>query len=165
MKLQGKKAGLNQDVIVFPREHGDFVFRAQAVQDWDEFDAKCPAPIAPEYKTPDGTAIRRTDSPEYLAECEKHDVKKSAYLFLKSIEITEGLEWEKVDREKPSTWKHWREELTEFGLSIREVMLLESLVMEVNALSHGKLEAARKNFFRAQQARSKEAQVAQGPNG
>ena len=73
-------------------------------------------------------------------------------MILKSLEATEGLEWETVKMDDPETWLNYEKELKDSGLSPIEVGRIVGICMSANGLDERKMEAARDAFLAEQQA-------------
>ncbi len=151
MKMNGKKiAGPNQEIVALPRGNGDdIIFIARSVPNYDEFHAKCPIPVPPsriEAKT--GTKIYDTDDPGYRAGMKNYSERKQAWMVIKSLEATPGIEWEKVKLDEPKTWVLWHDELKEDGLNEIELQRVHVGVLTANCLNEGAVEDARNAFLR-----------------
>jgi hypothetical protein len=149
MKIHGKKIeGSNIETIVIPRGDGDpIVFRCQAVLDMEPFDKLCPPPRAPIILKPGGKRITDIEDGKYKAQIEQHNNKRMGYLILKSLEATEGLEWETVKLSDPETWDGYQKELKESGFSSIEIMRIVNTCMAANCLDEARLDKAREDFL------------------
>lgn len=154
MKIKGKKIiGPNREIIPIPRGDGnDIIFVAEAVLDHSVFDKLCPLP-KPMYKKIDGIDIPDLDDKNYLKKVQTYSEKKTAWLILASLKATEGLEWEQVNLNDPSTWLLFRKELNNSGFSDLEVNRIINGALSAQGLNDAKIEAARDRFLRHQQAR------------
>lgn len=151
MKINGKKASPNEEIVVFPRPDEDIVFICKAVQDLSLFDKMCPVPQPPE-RIVKGQKIQNFECPSYKKSLDLWAEKKDAWLAIKSITMgTPGLEWEKVDLEKHTTWLGYKDELREFGLADVEINLIRVGVMKANSLSEYALTKARERFLASRQ--------------
>lgn len=154
MKIQGKKIeGPNIEICVIPRGEGEnIVFRCQAVMDMDEFDKLCRIPQPPVMRKPGSRQpIADLEDPKYKIALEAHATKRMDYIVLKSLQATEGLEWETVKMGDSDTWVNYRKELTESGFSNIEVMRIINACMAANCLDEGKVEKARNDFLASAQ--------------
>ena len=136
MKIHGKKIQtLNTEVVVIPRSNGEeYVFRAQAVLDFSEFEELAPPP-KPKIRTyPDG---RKEASPDdnFKDRLEEWQILRLHWMVLKSLEATDGLEWESVDMTKPDTFENYEKELVSAGFTHAEVNMIVKVVTEANSLS------------------------------
>src|SRR5437667_2993729 len=82
MQINGRKAGLNRDVLVLSRGESDFVFEAEALPDMDAYDVLCPAPVPPYKILPGGTKIASTEDADYQAELNRWADRKYDYLVI-----------------------------------------------------------------------------------
>lgn len=149
MKLNGQRIeGPNRDIVVIPRgDREDIVFTIEAVLDMDSFEQMCPAPKPPLRKMKDGVDIPVLTDPAYVKALDQYAEKRVAWMVLKSLEATEGLEWDKVDISDSSTWLLLREELNDAGFSSVEINRIIGGAIAVNALSEAKVQAARDRFL------------------
>ena len=153
MKLLGKKVeGPNVEEIVIPRGDDQLVFRAQAVLEDKEFDDLCPRPKPQVGIGPGGRRVEKTDAPGYTAALNEWGEKRVAWLVIKSLEATEGLEWETVNYDDPETWLNYKSEWRDSGLSDAEQARILGGVMAANGLSEQKVEEARKRFLAGREA-------------
>jgi len=148
MKINGAEVkGPAEEVLVLPRPTAeDLVFRAIAVTDMTEFEAMCPEP-KPKAMLVAGGWKKSLDNPEYIQAVGDHGVLRFAWILLKSLEPS-NIEWDTVERNKPSTWCNWDADMKAAGLSQTEVNHVVNCVASANALNEQKLEAARANFLR-----------------
>lgn len=148
MKVNGKSVQPPEpSVVVIPRGGEEYVFMAKAVTDYAECDRVCPEPKPPGRVLPGGTQVTDTSSPEYQKARREWLINRSHWLILKSLSATEGLEWAKVDMEKPETWKEYISELEAAGFSGLEVTALVDAVHDANGLNQRKIDEATKRFL------------------
>lgn len=154
MKLNGKKIlGPNREIIPIPRGNGeDLVFVAEAVLDHSHFDKLCPVP-KPKLKKIGGDDIPDLNDKGYLKNIQRYSEQKTAWLVLTSLRATEGLEWEQVDLNDPSTWLLFRKELHDSGFTDLEINMLVNGALTAQGLNEAKIEAAREHFLQEEQAR------------
>ncbi len=152
MKLNGQKiVSKNIEVVVLPRGTGDnLIFKAQAVVDYTEFDKLCPRPSPPTKMKRGGEKIEDIHDPKFKRAILDYGRKRAAWIVLKSLEITPGLEWETVDLSNPDTWPNYEEELRQSGLAEMEMVRILNAVAAANALDDAKIEEARRNFLQAE---------------
>lgn len=151
MKLFGNKIECpNEVVLVLPRMSENIVFRAKAVQDFDEFNKVCPEPLPPVRVTKSGRREAVLSDPDYVKAMQEYAQLRVSWLVLKSLQATPGLEWETVDMGRPETWNNYLVELKDAGFSVIEINRIISAVFEANSLDEEKLEAARKAFLAGQ---------------
>ena len=149
MKIQGKRLDMPPEVVIpIIRETGEVFFKAGAVLDFKEFDTVCPAPIPPMIQRKgESTPTPDLTDKKYIAACDTYARQRTDYMIVKSLAITESLEWEKVKLSEPTTYNKYDEELKEAGLNQFEIGRLINAVMEANGLDEAKIEAARKRFL------------------
>lgn len=148
MKIKGKKiAGPNIEIIAIPRGDGeDIIFKAQAILDMEPFFKAMPVPQAPKVRTKDGVSENPED-PDYKKALMEWAGKKTAWMILKSLEVTPDLIWEQAKLEDPNTWHLYIKELNESGFSDIEISRIINGVMSANCLDERKMEEARKRFL------------------
>jgi hypothetical protein len=158
MKIHGKIIeGPAEEIIVFPRQSGDICFKAKAVLDYTDFEKACPVPEPPEVLRPGGIKSRDPNDPKYLGQIEEWAEHKSHWMILKSLEATDGLEFESVDMSDPSTWGNFKDELTRAGFSQADQGRLVTMVSTANGLNEAKIEEATQRFLADQEAMRKDA--------
>lgn len=156
MKLKGKKPQVNVETLVLPRGNGErLVFKAKAVLDFNEFEKMLPEPTPPTRMTPgDEKGKPVFDDEKYQEALGKWVDLRHAWMVLKSLEATPGLEWETIRGNDPVTWLGWRDELIASSISPVEVGRIEACVKAANCLSEKLLREARETFFRETQEAS-----------
>ena len=163
MKIGGQKiSGLHEEILVLPRGPEDvIVFRAQAVQDFDEFEKLCPEPKPPGKRTKDGF-VPNPDDVTYRSLLQSHGEKRIAYLVLCSLEPSK-IEWDTVDISNPKTWMNYVKDFKSAGFSTIEINRIIGAAMAANALDEAKLQQAREVFLRGrvQEASMSSGQVAE----
>lgn len=148
MKLKGRQiSGPNYEYIVIPRTDGDLVFKAQAVLDTKDFEAKYPTPKPPNVTKPGGVVEPDFKDPGYLGLMEKLNQARYGWTMMTALSVTEGLEFSILSFDDPGTWHRWQDELKEAGFSNPEVNLMMDGIAAANGLNQQKLEEARKRFF------------------
>ena len=154
MKLNGNDFS-NEEVVYGPLvlDRGGTLFSLFVRPCWsfDEFDRKVKAPEAPETLfTPEGKKPNYED-PQYLADCEEYENKRTGYMILQSLRGN-GLELPGVDPDNPDTWAIVEKQLqagehNPNGLLQYEYARLTKLLFEANAMDSRKLEANLKTFL------------------
>lgn len=159
MKYKGEKVyNPNKEIVVIPRPDGeDFVFVAKALLDMDEFDTLCSPPTPPSVITKGGERQFDFKNHDFLQQSQVHAKKRMDYMVIQSLKETKELEWEKVKFSDPNTWHYWREELKEAGFNHYEIQRIENTVYTANSLNERKIEEARANFLRRQEATQNES--------
>lgn len=155
MRIQGKEIkSLNVELIVIPRGNGeDIILKAQAVPDYEEFNKLCPEPEAPFIIKPGTGKERNYNDKNYIAALNNKTKLQTYYMFLKSLQATEGLTWDTIDLKRPDTWLNFEKELTDAGFSMIERNLITTGCMIANCLSERKIEEARNRFTQSQAVR------------
>jgi len=153
VKIHGRKIeGPAEEVVVIPRKNGDIVFKARAILDFSDFDKLCPIPTAPEVIRPGGIRSADPTDREYIKRLDEWAERKTNWMLLKSLEATDGLVFETVKANEPSTWKNFRDELSASGFSQVEQSRLINIAATANGLNESKIEEATKRFLAAQEA-------------
>lgn len=148
MKLFGVSIqGPNIETLVIPRANYDIVFKAQAILDPDPFYALCPTPTPPRVMKPNEGFKPDYKDPNYLALVEKWAEKKTSWMIIESLKVTEGLTWDKVDYSNPETWTLWMDELKESYFTDSEMTRIVNLVYSANGLNDDKIDEARNRFL------------------
>jgi len=151
VKIHGKKLdGPSIEVVVIPRQSGDLVFKAKAVLDYSECDRLNPMPQPPKRLMAGGEVQENTEDPKYKKRVEEWAVAKFHWMVTKSLSATEGLEWETVESTKPETWKNYKQEMQEAGLSPGEIARIEMCVTDACGLNQAKIDEATKRFLAGQ---------------
>src|ERR1700739_2727657 len=103
MKMLGKKVeGYNIEICVIPRGEGEaHVFTAQAVIDMGDFDRLCPPPKPTIKMIKGGKKVEDVESPKFKRDMQVYGERRMQYMVLKSLEATEGLEWETINMSDP----------------------------------------------------------------
>lgn len=148
----------NEEIVVIPRSEGsDFVFKAKALMDLDEFDTLCPVPEPPAVIGKGGVKDFDFKNQDYLQALMNHAEKRMSYFVIQSLKATTGLTWDKVKYGDPNTWHLYREELKEANFNYLEIQRIEAAVYTANCLNEQKVEAARQNFLQQQEEIQKES--------
>ncbi len=148
MRISGIEVTGSEALLVLPRDKGDIPIKAIAVSITEEFNEKCPAPVAPMLQTKDGNKPDLKDK-DFKVAVSRRDDMRFALMCIRSLEPSD-IEWGEVSVDVPSTWLKWREELIAEGLSEVECNRIVGLVLEANALDESKIKAARENFLLGQ---------------
>ena len=148
MKMHGKKIeGPNMEIVVIPRSTGNLVFRAQAVLDYEEFEALCPAPKPREIIKPGGERTLALNEKSYQDALQEWASRKTDWMVLKSLQATEGLEWETVNMDDSGTWANYQNELKEASLSPPEIARIVNAVTVACGLDQRKIDEATEAFL------------------
>jgi hypothetical protein len=150
MKLGGRElTGPCIETLVLPRGEEQIVFKAQAIPDFDDFDALCPEPKAPGRLTKKGWEPMLDDL-GYKEMLGNYNERRIAFMVVRSLMISD-IEWDTVEVDNPKTWTNYVSDLKAAGLSAIEIGRVTQLAMQANALDESKLEEAREVFLRGQQ--------------
>jgi len=151
MKINGKKLdGPNIEVVVIPRQSGDLVFKAQAVLDYTDCDKLNPMPQPPKRLMRGGGTQENVDDPKYKKAVDEWALRKFYWMFVMSLKATEGLEWETIKMDDPSTWENYKKEMQTGGLSPGEVARIETCVTDACGLNQAKIDEATQRFLAGQ---------------
>ena len=136
MKIKGKSIPQPKSILIpIPRQDSDNIFLTfQPVMDWTHFDNLCPEPNLPIETTIGKGSKKITDEKhplykKYLKKVEVYSQSQTDYSIVKGLMATKDLEWEKIDIDKPETWRNWEEELgshftkNEVAVILNEVMM------------------------------------------
>ena len=158
MKIAGKVLdGPRVETLVIPRGEDEIILKARAVLDFDDFEKLCKPPEPPMLLKRGGEQVPRLDDKDYLKRLDDFASKKTAWMVLKSLEATEGLEWETVKMDDPDTWRNFETELKDAGFSFAEVGLILQTVTTACGLNQSKIEEATKRFLAGQAETSENA--------
>jgi hypothetical protein len=148
MKLRGKTiSGPNIEYIVIPRHDGDLVFKAQAVLDMAEFEELVKLPKPGKKMLPGGKVVEDRDDAAFRSGVKDYADKRYAFIILKSLSATDGLEWDTVKLSDPDTWLGWDKEMEKAGCTFNEINLIQVGIAAANGLSQDKLDEARARFL------------------
>ena len=116
MKLHGEVLDIpNTKIIPIVRDTGNIILKAAPVTSFDDFAQICPIPEPPVRELPGGERKPMVDSTEYKASLAARNRHMLDYMVIKSLEATDGLEWETVDLNDPDTFSNYETELRAAG--------------------------------------------------
>lgn len=148
MKYKGKKLeGRNTDVLVLMRGQDRIVFKAEALDNYDEFDKLCSMPEPPKRLRPGGIQEANTSDPLYKKALDQYAENKVNYTIVRSLAVSEDIVWDNVHLDKVETWGNWRKELEEAGFTDIELMRVLQLCTRVNCLDEDLLDQAKEDFL------------------
>lgn len=151
MKINGRKFdGPNIEVVVIPRQSGEIVFKAQAVLDYTDCDKLNPMPQPPKALLPGGAVRENVEDPNYKKGVDEWATRRFYWMFITSLRATEGLEWETVKMDDPSTWENYRTEMQTAGFTPGEIGRIELCVTDACGLNQDKIDEATKRFLAGQ---------------
>jgi len=150
MKIAGNKLEYREitDVVVFEKGGEEIVFTIKAVIDEDIVDKLVPEPVPPSIRRKgDKEAKPDLEDQGYLQELRKISEYRICYRIMESLSATEGLEWETVDKEDPTTWINWESEMMSAGFSQLELDYLITAIIKICGMSIISMDAARADFL------------------
>ncbi|MEK0324896.1 MAG: hypothetical protein QQN63_04250 [Nitrosopumilus sp.] len=148
MKIHGRTfSGPDVVPVVIPRSDGDVVFMCQAVLTFDDFEALCPVPEPPQILKPGNVRSSDPSDSKYLEALDAWGLKRTNWMILKSLEATDGLEWEQINMSDPETWDKFRTELSDCGFTIGEIGRLVQGVTEACGLNQERIDEATQRFL------------------
>ncbi len=140
------------ETVIIPRQSGPIIFKCRALnrKDEEDFEKICPSPEPPVVLLPGGATRKDVNSKGYQEKLSQWAQHSTNWLILKSLDATEGLEWDQVDLSNPETWDKYREELSSAGLSTPEIVRIIEGVTSANGLNQTKIDEAQKSFLASQ---------------
>ena len=158
MKLNGMSLAPPPTIeIVIPRGDSAHIFRAKPVMDYAAFEEIMKRPKPPEKLLPGGIRTSNPDDEGFRKNLQTWVEARTDWMIMESLSATEGLEWETVNPNDPTTWGNYKEELEESGLMTGEVVRLTNGVLEACGLDQEKIEEATQRFLATQrEAQSKQ---------
>ena len=148
MKIHGQVISrMGVQTLVFPRDgDGRIVIRVAPVVNYDAFDQLCPEPNVPFRMEPGKAATKNPENPEYKKAMDAWSEKRMNYMMIRSLEATEGLEWETIDIQKPETWS-LDKEMESTGFSALEKARIMNAIILANGLNNDLIDEATKSFL------------------
>ena len=141
----------NVETIVIPRSDGnDIIFKAAPVVNHKEYNEQYPEPKPPMVMRK-GEMVSSPDleDREYKEKFAKWLGNRWLWMFVKSLQATPGVSWDKVDIKEPTTWGLLEEELGEAGFTPPEINMIFAGVLKANSLDQKHIEKARDRFFKS----------------
>jgi len=140
------------ETLVIPRATTNIVIRAQAILGFKEFEELLPSPTPREgMRKNKATGVMESfkdvEDEKYKDALMDWATKRSTWMILKSLEATEGLEWENVKMNEPDTWENYAQELIDAGFSDMEIGKMINAVTTVCGLNETKIEEATNSFL------------------
>jgi len=161
MKFQGIQINPPEPkVLVIPHNGIDVVFQAQHVDDYSAFDELVPKPIPVKVRSADGTEKIDFDDKAYQKEVDDWSNKRSNWMFIKSLEVSKGIEWDIIDMKKPDTWLKFDQELSNAGFNGPVIERVKMLCFQACGLDQSMIDEATERFLagRAQESNSETSQ-------
>lgn len=154
MKVNGKPInGPRVHTLVLPYGDDDkdyIVFKFRALTAKDNFEDVMPRPKPPKVQKPGAEPFNDYEDAGYKAKVEIWGTAKVNWEFLRSISVTDGLEWETVNMNDSATWGNWRNDI-ENNFGMVDFGRIFGGFLEANSLSEEKLEEARARFLASQE--------------
>jgi len=153
MKINGIKFdGPAEDILVIPMcTKGEMVFKIRCVTNYADFEKMVKEPTPPLImRRGQTTALPNYDDAGYKKKVTEYITKQTHYMILKSLETTDGLEWDSVNINDPDTWGNYEKELKAAGLGDIHIGKIVRSISEVNGLSEAKMEEAKQRFLALQ---------------
>lgn len=149
MKVNGQTFDKpNVEYCVIPRTgKGNIVFTAQAITDYKEFNDLCPEPTPPIHITPENEKQPNLKDQTYQDAMQLHAERRMAWIIIKSLQATEGLEWDTVKYDDPKTWLNYEKDLQNNFFSQVEIQRIQTAVFAANCLDERRVKEARENFL------------------
>jgi hypothetical protein len=155
MKLHGQVLDIpNVKIIPIIRDTGTIYLSTAPVKSFDEFLKVCPIPEPPMRELPGGEMKPMVESKEYKAALEERNRQMLHYMIIKSLEATDGLTWDTVDLNDPSTYKNYADELMSAGFTAIEITRIVNAVMQTNSLDEDAIDHARADFLASQRVQA-----------
>jgi hypothetical protein len=148
-------------VVVIPKGEQKFVFKCAPVMDFTEFEVLCPRPKPPIISRPGQQDVADITDKAYRAAMDTRGEKRFAYMVVKSMSATEGLEWDTVKLNDSSTWTNYHSDLIGAGFSDVEISKIVEKVVLISGFSEEMIEQATASFL-VSQAQEAETQSSQG---
>lgn len=147
MKVKGThlKEAESLPIPIFRGEEVEYLLAGPV--DLEIFDETCPPPKPVLVQRPGGEAEPDFKNPKYVEQLDVYAKKRIGYMIFKSLQATDGIEWEMFEDGKSETYLLWREELAGYGLTNFEINRVLSAVMEANSLTEDRVVEARKSFL------------------
>jgi len=156
MKIKGKSFDKPKPVtVILPFGDEDILILCGCIPDYGPFEEMCPPPVAPKVLRPGKIESVNVQDKTFLKQVGEHAQLRTYWLIKESVKETEGLEWEKVVDNDPSTWHNLEREMTvAFGeLGVSKII---KAVLRANGLSQEIVGEARDSFLASQLLQSVE---------
>jgi hypothetical protein len=149
MRINGEQPDSVYTVEIFiPRgKDTGFLFKAQAVLDFTEFDTQCPVPKPPVLKRRGEAATRDINDAGYKEKLAKYLNSRFDWMTIKSLEATPDLTWDTVDLSKIETWNNYLAELRACKFSEPEIARIIEGVTVANGINQDAMDQAYKRFL------------------
>jgi len=141
------------EIVVLPFNGGQLVIKARyvTVEELEELGKILSEPEPPSIsKVVDGKqqpAQPDFTDKKYIEAMEAYHLRRMAWIYIKSLEATEGLEWDTVVMKDPTTWENWSKDLETTGLLNSYIIKISQLVADAQGWNPGRIEEATQNFL------------------
>lgn len=148
MKVNGKTVnGQNRIVsVIIPVGDDAVEFLVRPLTKEDDFEKMVPLPTPPIIIKPNIGRVKNIEDPAFKAAVTRWATQEAHYKFLKAVDQTVGLEWDKVRMDDPNTYHLWEEEMNE-SIGRGAANYLFGKAVEANSLTEEVLEKARARFL------------------
>lgn len=152
MKIKGKVIqGPAVEIVAIPRDGGDVIFKCRAVLDYEPFEKLVPEPVPPQQLAAGQTIPAPDfDDKEYIKACGDRAQLQYRWMCIQSILATEGLEFDTIKLNNPTTFDNLQKELTDSGFSPYEITEIVKGIQAANGMSDKRMIEARERFFKSQ---------------
>lgn len=148
MRIGGKEIPKGNEVIVpIIRGADTVILIAKSIPINKEFDAIVPEPKPPQVLKPGGLRINNVDDPKYKKLMDERNNLRFPFLIIRSLTSPEGIEWDTVKLDDPSTWNNWKDELESNGFTDAEIGRIIKSVCEANGLDDELIKQKRDDFL------------------
>jgi len=148
LKINGQKlSSINTKTLKFPRPDAEpVIITLAAISNPNLFDEVIPDPEPPMIIAAGGEKVTDFNDKEYIKKSEEKASLYPYWLIITALQATEGLEFEKVKLDDPSTWKEIDDEIFESGFNLGERSEILVWVNRLNGIDQDYVDEARKNF-------------------
>lgn len=148
MKINGMVFdGPKPQPCVIPVGDTQIAFMITPVLEDEEFLTLYPRPTPPKGRDNKGKETINVEHPTYLDALGKWGTTRMNWLYLKALERTEGLEWETIKMDDPSTYANLDVELKQAGIPEGYIDALKYRIIQVCGLDPDRIEEATKRFL------------------
>jgi len=141
------------EVMVLPFGGAELVIHARYIpaEELEELDKLLIKPEAPVItRVKDGK--KQAPAPDtadkaYQSAMDLYHQKRMSWVYIRSLDATEGIEWDTVKIEDPETWNNWTTDLESSGLPNSYIIRISQLVSDAQGWNPERIEEATKNFL------------------
>lgn len=135
MRINGKTYNLPTQQVIFQRGDEFIAFTLKGLTSLDEFNQLVNRPTPPMIVEIGKPPRQDLTDPNFIKAFAEYSEYQIEYLVIKALEATEGLTWDKVNLNDVTTWKNWRQELADFGLTHYEIEQVGTAAIQVHGAS------------------------------